>query len=121
LILSTSKLRKTATQQRTKAWRPRRSEMHGISSFKKGAVPEFGQSSMMERKIVCDLTLVSVDFGREEELRPGNTFRIAFRHANGQPTGTIEVYQGEADHFIVELEAVAAFIRAALVTQRKSQ
>jgi hypothetical protein len=48
---------------------------------------------MMERKIVCDLNLVSVDFGREEELRPGNTFRIAFRHANGQPTGTIEVYQ----------------------------
>jgi hypothetical protein len=52
---------------------------------------------IMERKIVCDLNLVSVDFGREEELRPGNTFRIAFRHANGQPTGTIEVYQGEAE------------------------
>jgi hypothetical protein len=32
---------------------------------------------MMERKIVCDLNLVSVDFGREEELRPGNTFRIS--------------------------------------------
>ena len=59
---------------------------------------------MMERKIVCDLNLVSVDFGQEEELRPGNTFRIAFRHANGQPTGTIEVYQGEADHFIGKVD-----------------
>ena len=75
---------------------------------------------MMERKIVCDLNLVSVDFGWEEH-RPGNTVRIAFRHANDQPTGTIEVYQGEAERFIVELAAVAAFIRAALATQRKSQ
>ena len=32
---------------------------------------------MMERKVVCDLHLISVDFGREEEIQPGNTFRIA--------------------------------------------
>ena len=94
-------------------------KMHRISSVRqkegRGSTESRRRSTMMERKIVCDLNLVSVDFGREEELRPGNTFRISFRHTNGQPTGTIEVYQGEAEHFIVELEAVAAFIRAALV------
>jgi hypothetical protein len=70
---------------------------------------------VMERKVICDLHLISVDFGREEERQPGNTFRITFRHANGQPTGTIDVYQGEAAHFSVELEAIAAFLRAALI------
>ena len=45
-----------------------------ISSLKKGAFQNAGSPTMMERKIVCDLNLVSVDFGREEELRPGNTF-----------------------------------------------
>ena len=76
--------------------------------------------SMMSRKVVCDLNLIGVDFGREEEKRPGNTFRITFRHANGHPTGTIEVDQSEADHFALELEAVAAFLRAALIANRKS-
>ena len=75
---------------------------------------------MMERKVVCDLHLMSVDFGREEEHPPGNTFRVSFRHVNGHPTGTIEVDQGEAEHFAVELEAIAAFLRAALVAQRRS-
>jgi hypothetical protein len=74
---------------------------------------------MMERKVVCDLHLMSVDFGRQEEERPGNTFRISFRHVNGQPTGTIEVYQDEAEHFAVEIEAIAAFVRAALAVHRK--
>jgi hypothetical protein len=46
---------------------------------------------MMERKIICDLHQISVDFGRDEERQRGNTFRIALRHANGQPTGTIEL------------------------------
>jgi hypothetical protein len=99
--------------------------MHRISSVRqnegRGCTKIRDRSTMMERKIVCDLNLVGVDFGREEELHPGNTFRISFRHTNGQPTGTIEVYQDEAEHFIVELEAVAAFIRAALVKYRKSQ
>jgi hypothetical protein len=31
---------------------------------------------MMERKVICDLNLISVDFGREEERQPGNTFRM---------------------------------------------
>jgi hypothetical protein len=53
-------------------------------------------------------------------LEPGNTFRITFRHANGQPTGTIDVYQGEAEHFSVELEAIAAFLRAALIANKNS-
>jgi hypothetical protein len=75
---------------------------------------------MMERKIICDLHQISVDFGRKEERQAGNTFRIAFRHTNGQPTGTIEVYQGEAEHFAVELEAIAAFLRAALIADRAS-
>jgi hypothetical protein len=57
---------------------------------------------------------------REEERQPGNTFRITFRHANGQPTGTIDVYQGEAEHFSVELEAIAAFLRAALIANKNS-
>jgi hypothetical protein len=68
----------------------------------------------------CDLNPISVDFGREEEELPGNTFRITFRHINGQPTGSIELYQGEAEHFAVELEAIAAFLRAALIADRKS-
>ena len=76
---------------------------------------------MMSRKVICDLNLVSVDFGREEEKQPGNTFRITFRHVNGHPTGAIDVDQGEADHFAVELEAVAAFLRAALMADRKSK
>lgn len=71
---------------------------------------------MMSRKVVCDLKLIGVDFGREEEQQPGNTFRITFRHVNGHPSGTIEVYQSEAAHFAVELEAVAAFLRAALIS-----
>jgi len=45
---------------------------------------------MMERKVVCDLHLISVDFGREEEIQPGNTFRITFRH-DGEQTGAIDV------------------------------
>jgi hypothetical protein len=76
---------------------------------------------MMERKVICDLHLISVDFGREEERQPGNTFRITFRHANGQATGTTEVYQGEAEHFSVELEAIAAFLRAALIANKPTQ
>lgn len=75
---------------------------------------------MMERKVVCDLHLISVDFGQETELQAGNTFRITFRHVNGDRTGAIEVYQGEAEHFAVELEAVAAFLRAALDANRRS-
>jgi hypothetical protein len=75
---------------------------------------------MMSRKVICDLNLISVDFGREEEDLAGNTFRITFRHINGQPTGSIELYQGEAEHFAVELEAIAAFLRAALIADRKS-
>jgi hypothetical protein len=75
---------------------------------------------MMERKVVCDLHLISVDFGREEESQPGNTFHVTFRHLNGTRTGAIDVYQGEAEHFAVELEAVAAFLRAALLTDKKS-
>jgi hypothetical protein len=74
---------------------------------------------MMERKVICNLHLISVDFGREEERQPGNTFRITFRHANGQATGTTEVYQGEAEHFSIELEAIAAFLRAALIANKK--
>jgi hypothetical protein len=74
----------------------------------------------MERKVVCDLHLISVDFGRQEEPQAGNTFRITFRHVNGERTGAIDVYQGEAEHFAVELEAVAAFLRAALIANKKS-
>jgi hypothetical protein len=40
--------------------------------------------------------------------------------ANGQPTGTIDVYQSEAEHFSVELEAIAAFLRAALIANKNS-
>ena len=35
---------------------------------------------------LCDLHLMSVDFGREEERELGNTFRITYRHVNGQAT-----------------------------------
>jgi hypothetical protein len=37
---------------------------------------------MMERKVICDLHLISVDFGREEERQPGNTF-LAKRDGGG--------------------------------------
>jgi hypothetical protein len=33
---------------------------------------------------------------------------------------TIDVYQGEAAHFSVELEAIAAFLRAALIANKNS-
>jgi hypothetical protein len=56
--------------------------------------------------------------GRAIHTQPGNTFRITFRHANGQATGTIDVYQDEAEHFSVELEAIAAFLRAALIANK---
>jgi hypothetical protein len=81
---------------------------------------KLGESIVMERKVICDLNLISVDFGREEELQPGNIFRITFRHVNGERTGAIDVYQGEAEHFALELEAVAAFLRAALSANKKS-
>jgi hypothetical protein len=51
---------------------------------------------------------------------PRGKSRGARSHANGQPTGTIDVYQGEAAHFSVELEAIAAFLRAALVANKNS-
>jgi hypothetical protein len=73
----------------------------------------------MERKVVCDLNLISVDFGREQPGQSGNTFRVTFRHFNGERTGAIDLYQSEAEHFAVELEAVAAFLRAALITHKK--
>lgn len=76
---------------------------------------------MMERKAICDLHLISVDFGREEQHQPGNTFRITFRHANGQATGSVDVYQGEAEHFCVELDAIAAFVRAALIADKSPE
>jgi hypothetical protein len=86
-----------------------------------GAARRPTEKVVMERKVVCDLNLISVDFGREEELQPGNTFRITFRHVNGERTGAIEVYQGEAEHFAVELEAVAAFLPAALIATKKTK
>jgi hypothetical protein len=84
----------------------------------RGALSCAGEFGMMSRKVICDLNLISVDFGREEEKQPGNTFRITFRHINGQPTGAIEVHQGEAEHFAVELEAIAGFLRAALIAKK---
>lgn len=68
---------------------------------------------MTGRKVACDLHLISVDFGREEELQPGNILHVTFRDINGERTGAIDVYQGEAEHFAVELEAVAALLHAA--------
>ena len=41
---------------------------------------------MMSRKVICDLHLMSVDFGREEERELGNIFRITYRHVIGQTT-----------------------------------
>jgi hypothetical protein len=72
----------------------------------------------MERKVICDLNLISVDFGRQEEAQAGNTFRVSFRHLNGESNGATDVYQSEAEYFAVELEAVAAFMRAALLADK---
>jgi len=46
-----------------------------------------------ERKTLCDLETVAVDFGG----RPANTFQLTLRHRNGQQTGRIEVDQVEAE------------------------
>jgi hypothetical protein len=73
---------------------------------------------MMERKVICDLHLISVDFGREEATSTRKYISHHLSPCNGQATGTIDVYQGEAEHFSVELEAIAAFLRAALIANK---
>jgi hypothetical protein len=59
-------------------------------------------------------------FGNDRADGLQRTLLASFRHANGQPTGTLDVYQGEAAHFSVELEAIAAFLRAALIANKNS-
>jgi hypothetical protein len=71
---------------------------------------------MSERKTLCDLGLVTVDFGWSEAKtrEPGDTFRLTFRHRNGQQTGRIDVDRAEAEQFAMELAAVMAAIVAQL-------
>ena len=71
---------------------------------------------MTERKTLCGLGLVSVDFGWADARtrEPSNTFRLTFRHRNGQQTGRIYVDQVEAEQFAMELTTVMAAIVAQL-------
>jgi hypothetical protein len=73
-------------------------------------------SAMSERKTLCDLGLMSLDFGWADATtrEPGNTFRLTFRHRNGQQTGCIDIDQVEAEQFALELTAVMAAIVAQL-------
>ena len=71
---------------------------------------------MAERKTLCDLGLVSLDFGSSEATlrEPGNTFGLTFRDRDGRQTGRIDVNQIEAEQFATELAAVMAAIVAQL-------
>ena len=62
---------------------------------------------MSDRKIICDLGMITVDVGWSEAVKPepGNTFELTFRHRNGTQTGRIEVDQSEAEQFALELSA----------------
>jgi hypothetical protein len=70
---------------------------------------------MSEHKTLCDLGLITVDFGSSDR-DTGNTFRLTFRHRSGTQTGRIEVEQAEAEQFAIELSAVMA----AMVAQLRS-
>jgi hypothetical protein len=56
---------------------------------------------MSERRTLCDLELVTLDFGWSDAKtsQPGNTFRLTFRNRNGQGTGRIDVGHAEAEQF----------------------
>jgi hypothetical protein len=66
---------------------------------------------MSERKTLCDLGMVTVDFSGSD---PGSTFRLAFRHRSGQQTGCIDVGRVEAEQFTAELAAAMTAIIAQL-------
>jgi hypothetical protein len=76
-----------------------------------GHVVKLGSLAMSGRKTLCDLGMVTVDFGLSdaETPDPGNTFRLAFRHRNGQQTGRIDVDQVEAEQFAAALAAAMTF------------
>ena len=71
---------------------------------------------MSERKTLCDLEMITVDFGWSDAKTrdPGNTFRVTFRHRNGKETGRIDVDQAEAEQFTAELAAAMTVIIAKL-------
>jgi len=66
---------------------------------------------MGQRKTLCDLGMVTVDFGASD---PGTTFRLTFRHRSGQQTGRIDVARVEAEQFTAELAAAMTAIIAQL-------
>jgi hypothetical protein len=71
---------------------------------------------MSERKTLCDVGLMSLNFGWADARtrEPGNTLRLTFRHRNGQQTGRIDIDQVEAEQFAMELTVVMAAIVAQL-------
>jgi hypothetical protein len=71
---------------------------------------------MGERRTLCDLELVTLEFGWSDAktCEPGYTFRLTFRHRDGQLTGRINVDHAEVEQFTTELEAVLAAIVAKL-------
>jgi hypothetical protein len=66
---------------------------------------------MSQRKTLCDLGMVTVDFSGSD---PGSTFRLTFRHRSGQQTGRIDVDRVEAEQFTAELAATITVIIAQL-------
>jgi hypothetical protein len=67
-----------------------------------GRVVKLGRLAMSGRKTFCDLGMVTVDFGLSdaETPDPGNTFRLTFRHRNGQQTGRIGLLAAPRDFFL---------------------
>ena len=79
------------------------------------------EADVSERKTLCDLGMVTVDFGWSdaETPDPGNTFRVTFRRRNGQQTGRINVGISEAEQFTAELAAAMTAIIAQLKSPPK--
>jgi hypothetical protein len=68
--------------------------------------------AVSERKTLCDLGMVTVDYYSGSDA--GNTFRLTFRHRSGQQTGRIDVDRVEAEQFAAELAAAMTAIIAQL-------
>ena len=66
---------------------------------------------MSQRKTICDLGMVTVDFSASD---PGRSFRLTFRHRSGEQTGRIDVDRVEAEQFTAELAAAMTAIIAQL-------
>jgi hypothetical protein len=70
------------------------------------------EAGRSERKTLCDLGMVTVDFGSSDAAarEPGNNFWLTFRHRNGQETGRIAV-QDDVGHARAVQSRVPGLVR----------